>query len=87
MKVTSVQGSTMCSTFRRLKKLESQNQKVVIRAYSNSGSEKSEVDHVVGLSKVAMHQSAAGGGTFTNSFEMVNYLQNKFNDNQKPVII
>lgn len=64
-----MQNSTMCPTFPRLKKLANQNQKVVIWACSNLGSGKSEVDHVVGLAKVAIHQNAAAGsGSLTNSF-------------------
>ena len=44
---------------------------------SIAGHGKGEVDHVVGLAKVAIGQAVASGHLFLNSFEMVDYLQDK----------
>ena len=39
-----------------------------------------KVDHVGGFAKVAICQKVAAGGDFTNSNEMVDYLEDKFKD-------
>ena len=39
-----------------------------------------KVDHVGGFAKAAIWQKVAAGGDFTNSNEMVDYLEDKFKD-------
>ena len=41
-------------------------------------------DHVGDLAKVAIHQKVAAGRAFTNSDEMVDYLDNKFKGRSDP---
>ena len=66
--------------FHDMQNLANLHNKTVIRPYSVAGHGKGEEDHVGGVAKVSIRMKVAAGGTFTNSEEMVEYLQSKFSD-------
>ena len=50
----------------------------------HAGDGKQEVDHVGGIAKVSIEKAVASGLSFSNSEEMVDYLDNKFKDSASP---
>ena len=58
---------------------------VIIRIYGIAGHGKGEVDHVGGLTKVAVRTEIAAGEFFLDSESMVEFLDKKFRGNQNPL--
>ena len=50
----------------------------------HAGHGKQEVDHVGGIAKMSIRKTVASGLSFSNSEEMVDYIDNKFKDSPSP---
>ena len=59
----------------------------VIHVFGVAGHGKGEVDHVGGLSKVAIHCEVAAGNQLCNSKEIVSFLTRKFGDSEYPIYV
>ena len=70
--------------FCNIQELSNKLNKTIIRVYGAAGHGKGEVDHVGGLAKVSICHRVAAGEVFTNSSEIIEYLEKKFKDSTKP---
>ena len=67
--------------FSHLQKLANSQQKQVLCLWSIAGHGKGEVDHVGGVTNIAIKQAISNDFFFENSFDMVQYLSEKFSNN------
>ena len=63
--------------FSEFQNLTNKHKKIIIRIYGIAGHSKGKVDHVGGTAKVSIQKAVASGLSFSNSEEMVDYLDNK----------
>ena len=70
--------------FSDLQNVANKHKKIMIRIYGTTGHGKGEVDHAGDTAKVSIRKAVASGLSFSNSEEMVDYLDNKFKDSTSP---
>ena len=70
--------------FYDLQNLANKHKKIIIRIHGIAGHDKEEVDHVGGIAKMSIWKAVDSGISFSNSEEMVDYLDNKFEDSTSP---
>ena len=73
--------------FENLRKLAARLGVTVIRVYGIAGHGKGEVDHVGGLTKLAVRRAVGAGTTMRDSEFIVNFLNEKFGDKSEPIYV